>query len=139
MASITYTAKRSIATGHSSNIQYQLDISLQSASRKRAPVVELQVALSGQREASRIRADVSWGITLAPIHYSNLEFYREWLDSVEDRAQIFTFDPYGTIAVPVAAKSVYMNSENYTETLALGSGNYAQDFYEISSLEFVEV
>jgi len=47
--------------------------------------------------------------------------WREFLASVEG-GEVFTFDRYGTIALPVEAKSAMLASENYMEERVAGVG-----------------
>lgn len=135
MANFTYSAKRTLNTTvspiHAEGTEYDIDLDLVTATRSRAVVKTIQRSRGGNSEVLRDRADTTWEVTTAPLAGSNLAAVREFLDSVEAGEQ-FTFDLYGTAAVPDNPIAVERIDEGYTESRVLIVGSEASDYFQFS-------
>lgn len=97
MASVTYTALRSIIAGHSSGTDYTIDFNAQALDPSYKVVKNTSQSLGGQTEVMRVRKDAFWDITSDYLEQADLAQWKEFLDSV-DAGEAFTFDAYGTSA-----------------------------------------
>lgn len=114
MASVSYAAKRSLKGGVSVDDPIDFDFSVSSLDRNTKPVVGKQISLSGYQETARDRTDVFFKATSVPVLEANFDDFRQWLDSV-DGGEPFTFDAYGTTAVPIDPLNVVLDSKGYRE------------------------
>ena len=112
MASVTYTALRSIIAGHTSGTAYTIDFNAQVLDRSKKAVSNKSQSLGGQTEILRVRKDVFWAVTSDYITEADRPQWEEFLDSV-DAGEAFTFDAYGTSASPDNAISVELDSADY--------------------------
>jgi hypothetical protein len=108
----TYTARRSIASGHSLASIYTLALYAQSLIPVDNPVREQNIANDGTEENLLFRIDTTWQITTDWVNDSGsaptpMDLLREFLRSVAGGEQ-FTFDPtgYASDVNPQAAKLV---------------------------------
>lgn len=134
MTAVVYTASRSLISGHTVGGVYSLDLSCDSpggleprreVSRRRIPVISGKAS-----EVLRYYGRMEWQVRLAPLSGAALLAVQEFLDSVEDAT--FTFDPYGTVAVPVAAVSAEIVSDGYAMQRRAPRGNGgASDYFTI--------
>lgn len=99
MTAVTYIAKREIASGHVLDGSYSLDLKVTEMTPRRKVGRVVKTPLAGVG-AEVIRRFGLWeyAVTLAPVTGTPLAYLREFVASVED--QSFTFDPYGSVAVP---------------------------------------
>ena len=99
------------------NQQYNIDNFLVEQANRNVKIIKnVQRALGGgQPEVLTHRRDVMIDVTTGLILETNIKQWREFLASVEG-GELFTFDRYGTIAVPVEPLQVYLADDGYTET-----------------------
>jgi len=97
MTAITYTAKRSLISGHEAGSVYSIDVILEQADRSVRPIVDQQRAIGGSQETLLHRVDVSWQIVIGSINNAGLPAMREFLDSVY-AGENFIIDIYGSVA-----------------------------------------
>lgn len=114
MAAVTYTAWRSLVSGHVEGDEYSLDIPLASLERRVAEEKERTESLSGNEETLLHRLDVFWSCTTANIKEADIGALREFLDSTAGGEQ-FTFDPYGSVASPDDPVTVKRRGSGYRE------------------------
>lgn len=114
MAAVSYIAKRSLKGGVSVDDPIDLDFSVSQIDRTTKPIVGSMTSLSGYTETQRDRTDVFFAVATLPVLEANFDDFRQFLDSV-DGGEYFTFDPYGTIAVPVGAVNCVIASKGYKE------------------------
>lgn len=113
--------------GHTLDDDYSLELGLAAADRQRAGLVKEVVAIGGGRETLYQRDEVTWSVVTVPIASSSLAAVREFLDSVEG-GESFTFDAYGTIAVPDNPVTVYRIPGPIAEQRAIKTGSGAGDY-----------
>lgn len=99
MAFVRYEAKRSLIAGHVAGTQYEIEFSIRSARRSRASVTQANRSFAGDRETLYFRADEVWSVETTLVDESNLDAWREFLDSVED-GESFQLDVGGSVASP---------------------------------------
>lgn len=114
MAAVSYAAKRSLKGGVSVDDPIDFDFSVSALDRTTKPAIGSQTSLSGYQETIRDRTDIQYKVTTLPVLEAAFDDFRQFLDSV-DGGEFFTFDPYGTIAVPVDAQNCIMVSKGYKE------------------------
>lgn len=114
MPAVSYTALRSLRGGVSVDDPIDLDFSVSQLDRSTKPKIGSQTSLSGWQETVRDRTDESFRVVTVPVLEADFDHFRQLLDSV-DGGEFFTFDPYGTIAVPVLALNVILTSKGYKE------------------------
>lgn len=114
MAAVTYTAKRSLASGHTEGTEYSLDISLSALERRVDTVKDTATSLSGRDETLLHRLDVRWSCTTTYIDSADMPELREFLASTAG-GESFTFDPYGTVASPDDPVTVTRQGNGYRE------------------------
>lgn len=138
MTAVTYQARRSLIAGHSINTSYSLNLSAEAVQPQRQQNRTLVRPIGGS--GAEI---IYWGgwqtyqVTLAPLAGGTpLGAVIEFLDSCADQA--FTFDPYGTVAVPGTNPAPFLavlGNQAYTvdRAIALGQGG-ANDLFRVSFL-----
>lgn len=114
MAAVSYTAKRSLRGGVSVDDPIDYDFEVSDVDRQTKPKIGQQISLSGWQETIRDRTDELWRCVTIPVLAADFDHFRQFLDSV-DGGEVFTFDPYGTIAVPVDPMSCVLSSKGYKE------------------------
>lgn len=114
MARASYTAKRSLMSGVNENDSITYDFELSVIDRQAKPTRKTQIALGGAQETLRERTEMFWNVTTVPVLESDIENFRQFLDSV-DGGETFLFDPYGTLAAPVQVMACTLSSKGYTE------------------------
>lgn len=114
MASVSYAAQRSLKGGVSVNDSIDFDFQVSSLDRTTKPIRGQQVSLSGWQETIRDRTDIQFKVATVAVLEASFDDFRQFLDSV-DGGEFFTFDPYGTIAVPVDPQNCVMVSKGYKE------------------------
>lgn len=134
MTSVVYFAKRSLISGHVINTEYSLDLAVDAnGMTERVKAIRKVVSPIIEKNAETIRFGNirSFDVQLAPLAGAPLLAVREFLDSCEEAT--FTFDPYGSIAVPVAPFSARLASDGYTLSrwMSLGQGG-ASDYFTVS-------
>jgi len=94
---------------------YQIDITHpQELTRNTSEDKAVQRAKGGQSNTLVFRSDGFWAIKTQHEDRDDFDCLRRFLDSVAD-GQIFTLDPYGTVAAEDEPFSVEIESNGYTE------------------------
>lgn len=115
MARVSYTALRSLKAGVTSGNAIDFDFDVSATDRETKVERKDQVAFSGLQETSKERTEELWRVTTIPVLEADFDDFRQFLDSC-DGGEIFTFDPYGTLASPVAVKTnCVLDSKGYKE------------------------
>lgn len=115
MANVTYTALRTIASGHTANTEYSLDFEPSKLDRSRMMDIKRKQSIDGTIETLRYSGLVYWDITANELDTTNLGYFREFLDSVE-AGETFVFDAYGTDASPDNPINCKLDSHRYRES-----------------------
>lgn len=117
MASITYTAKRKLASGHSANSVYAFDIGLAAQDYSTKQNRTRHKSIGGQSETWLQSIDEFYDVKAEPLDISDarLAYMREFLASVADGSE-FTIDFDGTVAAPVSPISFELDSDGYKES-----------------------
>lgn len=111
MTAITYTAKRSLISGHTVDTSYNLETSAVDVTPSHAPdTAAKNVTLDGTTEVILNRIDKTYQVTTGWIASASLDSWWEFFDSV-GAAEAFTFDAFGTIASPDNPLSVILEGE----------------------------
>lgn len=132
MTAVTYTAKRSLITGHALGTAYKIALSCQDVIPGREKRETMNESLSGAQEAFLYFLKRTFQVTLAPLQALPLAQVLEFLDSVSGR-EPFTFDPWGKVDFPIESMQVYLTSQPYSIApfVRIGQGG-ADDFYTVS-------
>ncbi|MDT8382992.1 MAG: hypothetical protein RRB22_01100 [Gammaproteobacteria bacterium] len=105
MTTVNYTAKRSIIAGHVADDTYDLDMKAGKNNRLPETDKEQHESVGGRLEIIRYKQSIEFDVTTIRILSTDLPAWYEFLDST-DGGEVFTFDRYGTAAVPVDPISV---------------------------------
>lgn len=108
MASVTYTAKRSLLPGVVANDEVTFDFFVDGLDRRTQPKTTSSRSLSGKQESHRDRTDIVWSVSFSPQLEADFGQIRQFLDSV-DGGEAFIFDPYGTAAAPISPLSCVLD------------------------------
>lgn len=114
MAAVSYIAKRNLKGGVSVDDPIDFDFEVSQVNRATKPIGGSQVSLSGYEETVRDRTDEFYTLVTVPVLEASFDDFRQFLDSV-DGGEMFTLDPYGTIASPVQAMNCIMAQKGYKE------------------------
>jgi hypothetical protein len=134
MSAISYIATRSLMAGHTASTVYDFDQAMLDTGL--APSREVKrttlEALDGlHRETLRQWGRTKYDCRTAPMTAAQLAQMVEFLDSCEEAT--FTFDPYGTVAVPDAPFIASIATEGYAvETVLRMTGGGRADLYSIA-------
>lgn len=114
MSIFTYTATRELAPGTSPLELVTRDFRLLSKRKARKPVAKQNTALAGDVESILYRSEQSYSCRTALIEPGSIidRQLEEFLASVEN-AEVFTFDRYGTNAVPDNPVQCIMVSKSF--------------------------
>ena len=99
MPSVTYTASRSLISGHSSGLSYSIDLRIAARTPRTKREGREHKSLSGNKEYFLHRLEKFFSLQSAMLTQAELDQYIEFLDSVAG-GESFTFDAYGTVASP---------------------------------------
>jgi len=100
MSVFKYIAKRAIIPGHTATVEYAIEIGIQPPlASRRAPNKARNQAIGGDPETIYLRVDRSWDLLTVPFDRADLPQWEEFFASVEG-GELFTFDAWGTVAVP---------------------------------------
>lgn len=135
MTAVTYTAKRSIISGHIEDTNYSINLAVMADTPgfTRETNDATNTTLDGSREVLRYHAIKYYDIHLAPLKGgAALDVVLEFLDSVEG-GETFGFDFYGTVASPASVVSATLDKAGYSldRYQALGTGG-AGDYFTLS-------
>lgn len=111
MAFVTYTAKRRLIGAHVSGNSYSIDFGVASADPGDGGNVNVIKSMGGRPSSVLMRIDEPWVIATTNINYSDIDTWREFVQSVINK-EYFTFDPDGTSASPSNSQTVYMESQS---------------------------
>ena len=116
MSAFTYTARRELAPGTSDLELVNRDFRLLSKRLTRRTQVRQNTSLSGSVESILLRSEKHYSCQSEAIDPRSLDEARllEFMASVEN-GEIFTFDRYGSIAVPDNPVSCLMVSKSFPE------------------------
>ncbi len=114
MPFITYTALRSLKTGHTASVAYTINFDAQALNKSHKTIKTRTQSLGGNTETIRVRRDTFWNIKTDLLAESELDDWREFLAST-DAGETFTFDAYGTAASPDDPISVEREDEDDAE------------------------
>ena len=129
MAVITYTAKRSLISGHSAGTIYDLEIPANVWTPTDERRTEEVVSLSGKTQTRLHRVDEIYQFGSVPVDSASLQAQMtEFLRSVAG-GELFIIDVYGTIASPVNPLTVRL-SGNYDIT-RLGTMAYLSYSFKV--------
>lgn len=110
MAYVTYTAKRSLISGHTVDTSYTIDFDPAVAEKSRKRQVEQQTSLGGTRDTLLHRIEYSYECGTDAVHHDSVAAWEEFLDSVAG-GESFVLDMYGTSAVPVSPVTVTLDDD----------------------------
>jgi len=110
MAYVTYTALRKLIAGHTASTAYTIDFESSVLDQGLPITRRLGESLDGTTEAILSRVDETWSITTSFITSAALPQWKEFLAAVA-AAEGFTFDAYGSSAVPDNPQSVIMTGQ----------------------------
>jgi len=127
MTTITYTAKRDLAGGHTAGTNYNLEFGAEKLARSQKIIRKQNASLGLLRETIYYGKNQFWDVTTDYIDESDLPFWREWFASVAG-GEVFQFDAYGTIAVPDNQITVLLDTETYRESRVGTLRTYKIDF-----------
>jgi hypothetical protein len=101
MTAVTYTASRSIATGHSLGVSYDLDLSPMVLQPVDKPIYHEEVSIAGNTQVAVEREDELFDVELLQLLVGTQEYENvlEFLKSVNLK-ETFIFDAYGSVASP---------------------------------------
>jgi hypothetical protein len=138
VAAVTYQARRSLIAGHSINTSYSLNIVCENLAPVRNQTRIVKRPIGGTNaEIIRWAGFNAYQVSVAPLAGGTpLGAVIEFLDSCED--QSFTFDAYGTVAVPgtnPAPFTAILGAQSYAleRVVQLGQGG-ANDLFRVSFL-----
>jgi hypothetical protein len=96
MPSVTYVARRELASGHFEGTEYSLEFDIANLQRPTGGDLKTKSkSLDGTTETLYFGKEKIWSVTTVPEQISSeqAELLYEFLDSTAD-GQTFTFDPY---------------------------------------------
>lgn len=130
MAFFSYTARRSLVSGHSADLQYDLIVELTDQTQRSVQDLKnTQRSLNGKTETQFFGQVETWSVQLAPATSEQADLIREFLDSTAD-GQSFTFDPYSMEETTSGwAIIVVRDDDGYTEARFMAIGNGGEDDY----------
>ena len=113
MSVITYTATQKIISGHSSGVQYSMEVKARALDNTLSYVRNTQESLGGAVQTLFHREVERWSLTIGSFARTGgegtMEQVNEFLASVR-AGEIFQFDAYGTIATPDNVQSVVLET-----------------------------
>lgn len=93
---------------------YSIDLATTVRNRSVTSRKNFSESLNGTREVLFHNSIEQWSVTLAPLPIASMPQIREFIESVLG-GESFTFDPYGTVAVPDDPFTAELVSNSYTE------------------------
>lgn len=101
MPTVTYTALRELAPGHSVSTEYTIEFDV--VKRNRVPKIDSsrQRSIGGKTKSVHSRTEIVYELTVSALAENSDKFnhFREFLGSV-DRGESYILDPTGTVASP---------------------------------------
>lgn len=125
MSCITYTAKAGClrVPGHTAGVSYIFDLRMQNLDITRRPFIESQTTLSGRQAALKFYRELFYDALTIPMRGTLLLTVEEFLQSCEAKEQ-FTWDAYGTAAVPVEPVAANLDTlgASFSRVVRVGQG-----------------
>lgn len=134
MATVNYKALRSIISGHTVDVNFDLDLRIRDMNRSRSSIKSESRSQGGSSETVYQRADVTWELNTAVyLDGAPLLNLREFLDSCEAGEQ-FQWSKYGKAGdSPDLSIAARLSSDGYTEQRVQKKGDGgAVDGYRLS-------
>lgn len=94
---------------------YSIDLVTNQRNRSVKSSSNISTSLSGVRETLFNNREEIWSVSLKPVLIANMGQIREFIESVMG-GESFTFDPYGSVAVPDNPLSCTLESKSYQES-----------------------
>lgn len=138
MASVTYTARRSLAPLHAAGSDYVLRLMLINADPVPKRLATMTETMSGAVETLYFGRAQTWDVTLAAMQLSQAALIIEFLESTYD-GQVFDFDPYGWPGQPRLSMQVVRSDDGYSARRALQLMRGGHDDYFNFSFQVREV
>jgi hypothetical protein len=137
MSVLTYYAKRNLISGHVVDTQYSIEFDVRALDRRNMYDRRVHQSLGGATQTVFNREDVLWRLTTISLPRTGGEGTAEQFDEFASSVcagETFTFDPYGTIAVPDSLESCMLRSNNISRVRlgALERYRYTFEFLVIS-------
>lgn len=117
MQRITYTARRSLITGHSAESIYTINLYLRRKDREAEAKRNVSASLLGRTVTTFQSVSVFWFCETRPLTLAEAKQFREFLDSAMD-GQYMTFDPengIGSSSSPSTERAVMLHNGKYRE------------------------
>lgn len=126
MTAATYTAKRSVISGHSAGTAYTLNLRVteQGLQIGRKVGADVQRTLSDKTETLYYYGKTSWNVAVLVTSSTELAALQEFLHSVEAQ-ESFTFSPYGVSGNMGTTYTVRRVNANYSLERLDGTGSSA--------------
>ena len=99
MTAVTYSAKRSIISGHSEGVSYDIGLPLATISRKSKAKKHRHESLSGKVATLLNSLNVEYRATTIPLKGGDYDAAVEFFDSVAG-GEPFEFDQFGSAGTP---------------------------------------
>lgn len=107
---VSYTAKRSIMSGHTAGTVYDLEFAASVINHARDTEKKTNIAKSGATVTLLHRIDKLIEVKSAIVAQAERPAWEEFIDSVLG-GESFSIDPYGTVAVPDQPRSVILEGQ----------------------------
>jgi len=122
-ASAQFTIERSVATGHAVDALQVINFSLllQGKDRGRGVDRDVQYSIGNSVFINRHESWTTWRCKSVPVTGITLEYFREFLDSVE--TQEFQFDPVNAVPTDPDAIGVVLSRAGYREKREIMRGD----------------
>lgn len=115
MSVFTYTATQALTSGVTANDVVTRQFRLLAYPRQYSPIAKRNTSISGEVESILRRREVRYSCVTELVEPRSAEELRllEFLESTAN-SEVFTFDRYGTLAVPDNEVTCIMDSKGYT-------------------------
>lgn len=121
---VTYTAQRSTVAGHSTGLNYSLEIDPMQLDRKTETIRNKSISLSGREQNTIDRRDIVYTVTTKVFDQANSDYglILEFLESV-DEFEPFSVDVDGFIGTPTSNVSAVI-IDNYDRQRYSNAGEF---------------
>lgn len=127
MSSVTYTAKRSLTTGHTVETVYTINLRLNALEPSKKVRRSEQLSLSAKSENLLWHNKRTWQATTAALRGDERALVREFLESVIG-GEPFNFDEFGSANAPDRPVNVVLAGV-FRETRVVRQGDGGRDDY----------
>lgn len=131
MTAVTYTARRSLTTGHVASTGYTIRIRAKSIDPDQDIQKKASTALSGRQETVVWRNLKRWQVTTGAVRHGELEVLEEFLESVIE-GETFEFDEFGMPGSPAAPVTAYLDGKYRKQRFVQQGDGGADDYYRYS-------